>query len=170
MTLKIKGYTLIELMVALTAGSILLSGVAMSYAAIKSTIQTTSDIEVAQEVIRYSNQVLTRSIKQTIAPPQVDGAGLKLTLQQAANTISCTGQTQANAYSEIYEKEGEFLVCTIGTVKTKLVKGVGALSFSYNNLLTTVTITPVNAIAPITNGLQIHIAASQLVLVQAYGA
>lgn len=170
MMFKVKGYTLIELMVALTAGSILLSGVAMSYAAIKSTIQTTTDIEVAQEVIRYSNQVLTRSVKQTIAEPVVDATGLKLTLQQAANTISCTGQTQAAAYTEVYEQEGEFLVCSIGIVKTKLVKGVSALSFSYNDLLTTITITPVNAIAPITNGLQIHIAASQLVLMQAYGA
>ncbi|MFC0118983.1 PilW family protein [Pseudoalteromonas xiamenensis] len=165
-----KGYTLIELLVAMVAGLILLSGVAMSYSAIKSTLSTTRDLEIAQEVVRYSNQVLTRSIKQTIREPQVFDEGTRLVLSQSGNTISCSGQVIANAYEETYTREGDFLVCNNGVGKVNLVKGLNTARFQYNNLLVSIFIRSANMPAPFANGVRIDIAASQLVLTNAYGS
>ncbi|CCQ11538.1 Prepilin-type cleavage/methylation-like protein [Pseudoalteromonas luteoviolacea B = ATCC 29581] len=164
------GFTLIELMVALAAGAILLSGVAMSYSAIKSTLQTAQDIELAQEVIRYTNQVLTRSIKQATTDPQVLNNGKELLLQQAANTVSCTGVQMVLAYTEHYVQDGIYLTCDTGSGAVKLVKGLSSIDFAYNSLLTSITVTPTNAVAPFENGVRIDISASQLVLVNAYGS
>jgi len=60
-----KGFTLIELMIALVIGGILILGITSTYSSIDGTIQTSKDLENAQEVIRYTSQVFTRSLKQT---------------------------------------------------------------------------------------------------------
>ena len=57
------GFTLVELMVALAVGSFLIAGVGLSYATIKGTVSATKELENAQEVIRFTSQVLTRSLK-----------------------------------------------------------------------------------------------------------
>ena len=51
-----RGFSLIELMVALAAGAFLLAGVSLSYAAIKGTIEVSKELENAQEVIRYTSK------------------------------------------------------------------------------------------------------------------
>ncbi|MFC3033655.1 PilW family protein [Pseudoalteromonas fenneropenaei] len=163
-----KGYTLIELMVALAAGAFLLSGVAMSYSAIKSTIVVSKELELAQEVVRYSNQVLTRSIKQATSTPLVSNAGAVLTITQDANTISCTGSVITTAYTEVYQQEGEFLVCDVGNGKVQLLKGLAALTFAQNAELTSITIQAKNMPAPMAAGVRIDIAATQSVVRRAF--
>ena len=81
------GYTLLEMLVAMTVGLFLLAGVAMSYSAIKSTVRMTQELSDAQEVIRYTSQVFTRSAKQTISEPTVSADGLTIQFKQFANVL-----------------------------------------------------------------------------------
>ncbi|KAF7768906.1 hypothetical protein PCIT_a3428 [Pseudoalteromonas citrea] len=167
-----KGYTLLELMVAMAAGMFLLAGVSMSYSAIKSTIVVTQELSHAQEVVRYTSQVFTRSIKQTNDLPIVDNSGIALRVLQVSGTLSCHGDTPAFDYTEYYTLVSGFLVCTVTPqaggdgVSVNLLKGVQALSFStsHQGRLARITITPDNVPALFKNGIDIDIAVTRLIV------
>jgi len=65
----------------------LLAGVSLSYSAIKSGIQVSKELENAQEVLRYSNTVLTRSTKQSFDLPVVSADGMTITYTMPAGVI-----------------------------------------------------------------------------------
>ena len=86
--LKSKGVTLIELLVALVASLFLLGGVSMAYSSIKSTELVENEIENSLNVIRYSNNLFSRSLKHTSSLPIIKGQ--QLWVSQQAGTKSCT--------------------------------------------------------------------------------
>lgn len=140
---KEQGFTLIELMIALVIGSFLILGISATYSAISASIQTSKDLENAQEVIRYSSQSFTRSLKQTSAVNVV--STVEMRVQQSANTSSCLGTTVAQAYQETFTFVQPDLFCSIqdsagadlvGT--TRLLTGINSLVFidSGNDLIT----------------------------------
>ena len=77
-----KGFSLVELMVALAAGAFLLAGISLSYSAIKGTIQVSKELENAQEVLRYTSKVFNRSIKQTQITPVISADKSMITITQ----------------------------------------------------------------------------------------
>ena len=159
------------MLVAMAAGLFLLAGVSMSYVAIKSTVLQTQELAHAQEVIRYTSRVFTRSTKQAIAPPTVSADALTVTFSQAPNVLSCLGTVPAAAYTEIYTLSNGFITCDIGNGlgAVNLLRGVSELRFSQNGFLLSVTVKPNNMPNHFGNGLTIDIAASRLILEQAYG-
>lgn len=164
------GYTLLEMLVAMAVGLFLLAGVAMSYSAIKSTVRMTQELSDAQEVIRYTSQVFTRSTKQTNNVPVITAAPLSIQFQQYANVLSCQGTTPAVDYTETYALENGFLTCDIGdgSGAVQLLKGIEAINFSYNDYLLSVTVKPNNMPRHFGLGLQIDIATTQLILLEAF--
>ncbi|GMM86227.1 PilW family protein [Pseudoalteromonas sp. MTN2-4] len=164
------GYTLLEMLVAMAVGLFLLAGVAMSYSAIKSTVRMTQELSDAQEVIRYTSQVFTRSVKQTNNEPIISAAPLTIQFQQLANVLSCQGTTPAVDYTETYALENGFLTCDIGDGNgaVQLLKGIEAINFAYNNHLVSVTVKPINIPSHFGVGLQIDIATTQLILLEAF--
>lgn len=164
------GYTLLEMLVAMVVGLFLLAGVAMSYSAIKSTVRMTQELSDAQEVIRYTSQVFTRSTKQTNNVPVITAAPLSIQFQQYANVLSCQGTTPAVDYTETYALENGFLTCDIGdgSGAVQLLKGIEAINFSYNDYLLSVTVKPNNMPGHFGLGLQIDIATTQLILLEAF--
>ena len=62
---KTKGFTLVELMIALAISGFLLLGVVGTYSSIHGTVTASKELENSQEVIRYSARVFSRSLKQT---------------------------------------------------------------------------------------------------------
>ena len=139
MRFNIQGYTLVELMVALAAGAFLLAGVSMSYSAIKSTILVSKELENAQEVIRYTSKVFTRSLKQTPELPTLSEDKLRITIKQPAGVISCTGELTTNEINEIYYLDDNNLICALGNNSPqRLLTGVKGLNFSINNNLVSI--------------------------------
>ncbi|BBN82975.1 hypothetical protein PA25_29600 [Pseudoalteromonas sp. A25] len=168
-----RGFSLIELMVALTVGSFLLAGIAMSYSAIKNTVLTTRQLANAQEVIRYTNQILSRSIKQTYESPVITGNGVSLEVKQNANSPSCQGSVPTIEYKEVYTLSNNYLTCDILNNVTgeslgalNLLRGVEALQFSSSRSgrLIDVTVTPVNVPTQFANGIVISLAATRVIM------
>lgn len=169
--MKKNGYTLIELMIALSLGMFLILGVSMSYLSVKETVKVTQDLAHVQEVIRYSDQVFTRSIKQTNAEPEILNEGCMLLLHQDANTLSCQGTKPEVEYSESYFVENNFLMCRINDTDTPLLKGVEAIDFkrlSANTELVTIELTPNHLPRQFSKSINIDIAATRLILEHAF--
>lgn len=168
-----RGYTLIELLVAMAAGLFLLSGVAMSYTAIKSTVVASKELSHAQEVIRYTSQVMTRSIKQTHEEPKPENNKAALRVHQKALQLACDGSVPAADYSELYTLTNGYLTCDIGAGPVQLLRGIEALSFDQVGILTSIKVKPTGMPKQLENGtlsdngIQIDIAANRLVLNQA---
>ncbi|TQF72909.1 prepilin-type N-terminal cleavage/methylation domain-containing protein [Pseudoalteromonas luteoviolacea] len=165
---RVKGYTLIELLVAMAAGLFLLSGVAMSYTAIKSTVVASKELSHAQEVVRYTSQALTRSIKQTNKFPEVSNEISNkftvLTVHQDAGMLACDGSIPNVAYSEVYTLISGYLTCDIGNGPVQLLRGIQALTFKSSGILVSISVIPENIPKQFETGIQIDIAASRLVL------
>lgn len=162
------GYTLLEMLIAMTVGLFLLAGVAMSYSAIKSTVRMTQELSDAQEVIRYTSQVFTRSAKQTISEPTVSADGLTIQFEQFANVLSCQGTTPTADYTETYTLSNGFLTCDIGNGAARLLKGIDSINFTFNNFLVVIVVKPLDIPSHFGAGLQIDIATTQLILIKAF--
>ncbi|WP_081310648.1 PilW family protein [Pseudoalteromonas luteoviolacea] len=164
---KTGGYTLIELLVAMAAGLFLLSGVAMSYTAIKSTVVASKELSHAQEVVRYTSQTMTRSLKQTSKLPEVINEKSVLRVHQQAGLLACDGSIPTVEYWETYTLTNGYLTCDIGNGQVQLLRGLQALTFDNSGILISIFVTPDNLPKQFDGKIQIDIAASRLVLEKA---
>ena len=144
---KNRGFTLIELMIGLVISSFVLIGITSTYATIQGTIQTSKDLENAQEVIRYSSQVFTRSLKQTLGLPAINGN--QIVAQQSANARSCLGTNPVFPYQETFTFVQPNLSCSIqdavgGVVNadTRLLTGISNMTPVINGDLFSVLVLP----------------------------
>lgn len=155
---KQKGYSLIELVIALLISSILVLGMSTAFNSISGLIQSSKNIENAQEVYRFSTEVFTRSLKKYSDKTRVvdDGSefnGLTvgvntLSIWQRANTIACDGSLRTSIYTESYSLVNNNLQCKIdiegaaeGTANT-ILTGVESINFSQSGNLVSVLIQP----------------------------
>ncbi|MBU77779.1 prepilin-type N-terminal cleavage/methylation domain-containing protein [Pseudoalteromonas sp. MEBiC 03607] len=165
-----KGFSLVELMVALAAGAFLLAGVSLSYSAIKSTIAVSKELENAQEVIRFTSKVFTRSIKQTQLTPIVSADNSTITITQPSGVIACDGSITTSQVTEIYRLNGNDLLCSLnGAVAERLLTGIEALSFSLSGDLVTISVKPRDLPTQFGQGINIDIALTNAILLKAYG-
>lgn len=141
------GFSLVELMVALLLSSILLLGVGGAYAIIKHSLDDVHALENAQEVLRGSRDILSRSAKQASLMTVVNSNSVlveqRLTSTQA---ISCTGSIETANFTERYAFVGDSLKCSVnGQALQTVVKGITALNFSLNGTsdLLSVRIAPI---------------------------
>ncbi|WP_082078902.1 PilW family protein [Pseudoalteromonas rubra] len=165
-----RGFTLLELLIALSIGLFMLGGIAVAYSTIRSTIAINQELAQAQEVIRYTSQLMTRSIKQTASTPQVMQGGEALEVSQVANTPACDGSVPVVDYTETFSLLDGYLLCDVSSDNLpaqRLLRGVNGLSFSVDGLITSITVTPVGVPAQYAAGIQIDVAASQQVLATA---
>ncbi len=165
-----RGFTLLELLIALSIGLFMLGGIAVAYSTIRSTIAINQELAQAQEVIRYTSQLMTRSIKQTASTPQVIQNGEALEVNQVANTPACDGSVPVVNYTETFSLLDGYLLCDVSSDNLpaqRLLRGVNGLSFSVDGLITSITVTPVGVPAQYAAGIQIDVAASQQVLATA---
>lgn len=169
--MKQLGFTLVELMVALTVSLVLILSVSLSYSSIKRVTQTTSELENAQEVLRYSSLIFTRSIKQTQQPPAISAGNTTLTVQQQGGTLSCLGTQPAANYSEIFRFANGRLSCDIGGGAQDILIGVTAITFDYSNVerILTINVSPDGLPLNYGGSVAITIAASSIWLQDFYG-
>jgi prepilin-type N-terminal cleavage/methylation domain-containing protein len=135
-----KGFTLVELMIALVISSFVLLGVTSTYSSIQGSIQVSKELENAQEVIRYSAQVFNRSIKQTMLPVIVSANAQTVTVTQPANTRSCFGSIVGVDYQETFTFVSPNLSCSTQdsagnplVANTVILTGINNFRAQYNN-------------------------------------
>lgn len=78
------GFTLVELLVALAVSSFLMAGISLVYSALSESVDTSKELENAQEVLRYSSEVFTRSLKQTKSMPLIPDASTIVVVQDTS--------------------------------------------------------------------------------------
>ncbi|MBO1255807.1 prepilin-type N-terminal cleavage/methylation domain-containing protein [Alteromonas sp. 5E99-2] len=167
-----KGFTLVELMIAIAISSFLVLAVSLSYSSIKTITNTTTELENAQEVLRYTSQIFIRSMKQTQSDPTVDASGETITVQQSANSLSCIGTTPTTDFTETFTLSGDNrLTCDIGAGAQDILRGLTQISFNYNNAtrILTVNVSPEGLPLNYGGSVTINIAASTLWLNDYFG-
>jgi len=164
------GFTLVELMIALVISSFVLLGITGTYSTIHGTIQASKELENAQEVIRYSSQVFTRSLKQTWQVPTFVN-GNQMLVKQKANTRSCTGSVPVVDYTEIFTFVQPNLSCSLEDLggneispDTILLTGIDALNTVPNGNLFSITVAPTVLPENFVGGVRIDIALTNLIL------
>jgi prepilin-type N-terminal cleavage/methylation domain-containing protein len=149
---RTKGFTLVELMIALAISGFLLLGVVGTYSSIQDTIATSKELENSQEVIRYSAHVFSRSLKQTkvaatptstlLAP---DGTPIfnVLTVTLPPLSTSCKGEPLNDGGTEIFifDNLRNTLTCNVNdTGRVDLLTGIDSMQFIENPFGTMVTV------------------------------
>jgi prepilin-type N-terminal cleavage/methylation domain-containing protein len=127
-----RGFTLVELMIGLVLTSLLLLGVGMTFASIRVSLQSVSQLNNAQEVLRATHQMLGRSLRSA---QTVSLNGNELTVQQPNphnNQTDCQGTPRTTgAFTERYRFEAGQLLCQVDNNPAQvMVNGVLALQFS----------------------------------------
>ena len=112
----VKGFTLVELMVAMAVGTFLMLGIIGTYSSISASSQASKELENAQEVIRYSANVFNRSLKQTNEPLTLSNGNQTIAVTQQANTRSCLGNVIDEDYVEIFTFIEPELSCQITNI------------------------------------------------------
>ncbi len=127
-----RGFTLVELMIGLVLTSLLLLGVGMTFASIRVSLESVSQLNNAQEVLRATHQMLGRSLRsaQTVS---LNGNTLLVQQQNPQNNqADCQGNLRtAGAFTERYSFAGGQLICQVNNEAAQvMVNGVAALQFS----------------------------------------
>lgn len=127
-----RGFTLVELMVAMTLTVLLIIGVSGVYLTLKQTSNQVNQLENAQEVLRSAHQFLYRS---TLQAQSVSSTQFTVTFEQAANTVACDGSQPSVNFTERYHQQGNNLICTLNQGSESdivLLTHLSAIAFSLN--------------------------------------
>lgn len=170
-----QGYTLIELLVAVLLSAALITGVSFAYVTITDLVKTNKNLENAQEVIRYTSEIFTRSLKQTSAQPVIAMSGAQLTVAHDAEIIACNGIRQNNSFNEVYTLANNQLMCNVGgTGAQAILTGLESITFAKdaNQQILSITIEPQAQQGEASNTgptapMQIDVALSEIILVNA---
>ncbi len=134
---KMKGFTLVELMIALAISSFLLLGVVATYSSIHGTVKASKELENSQEVLRYTAHVFSRSLKQTKSFATVSAPLANvLTVTLPVDAINCFGKPMTVSGDEVYTFTAPKLSCKVndgtptGEVTKDLLTGIDTMEFS----------------------------------------
>lgn len=164
-----RGFTLVELMISLAISAFLMSGIAFAYSALSQSVDTSKELENAQEVLRYSSEVFTRSLKQTITTPNTPNANTIVVQQETLGSTACNSSKPAVPFSETFTLVDNQLRCRVNAGDEEvLLTGLQDISYRINGNLVEVTVTPENLnVDMLANGFRIDIALSGKILEEA---
>jgi len=163
------GFTLVELMVAMVIGLFILSGVGLIYSSISQTSDSAKKIELNLEIIRFSSEIFSKTLKQTNELPSVAPQS-QLTVKHSAGLYSCAGTKETSNFEEQYSVVDGFLVCEINGSGTqiKLLKGVDVITFSLNNMLLRIEVEAPTLPDYLSGKFSFDIALSSIILADAF--
>lgn len=161
-----KGFTLVELMIGLAISLILVSGAIVAYTSINYTVVTSRGLDNAQEVLRYSSHIFSRSLKQTGITP-ILGDVNTMTVNQDGGVVACNGTTPAADYSEIYTFVQPNIFCDIGNGPEVLITGVSNITYALGTNSLLITVTPDGLPENIPNGIELNIALIRVIFEEA---
>ncbi|WP_100914043.1 prepilin-type N-terminal cleavage/methylation domain-containing protein [Pseudoalteromonas spongiae] len=163
------GFTLVELMVALAVSSFLMAGISYVYIAISQSVDTSKELENAQEVLRYSSEVFTRSLKQTKTIPTTPNANTIVVEQATSGATACNSTKPAVPFIETFTLIDSQLRCQVNAADEQvLLTGLQDISYRINGNLVEITLVPENLyVDMLANGFRIDIALSGKILEEA---
>ena len=164
-----RGFTLVELMISLAISAFLMSGIAFAYSALSQSVDTSKELENAQEVLRYSSEVFTRSLKQTKTTPNTPNANTIVVQQETLGSTACNSSKPAVPFSETFTLVDNQLRCRVNAGDEEvLLTGLQDISYRINGNLVEVTVTPESLnVDMLANGFRIDIALSGKILEEA---
>ena len=163
------GFTLVELMISLAISAFLMSGIAFAYSALSQSVDTSKELENAQEVLRYSSEVFTRSLKQTKTTPNTPNANTIVVQQETLGSTACNSSKPAVPFSETFTLVDNQLRCRVNAGDEEvLLTGLQDISYRINGNLVEITLVPENLnVDMLANGFRIDIALSGKILEEA---
>ena len=174
-----KGFSLVELLIALVVSTVLILGISTAYTSIVTLVNTSKNLENAQEVLRYCAEVFTRSLTNTSdGTVLVTGNVNQLNVNQKAGSIACDGSKPTASYTEKFAIDGNNLTCELvdenggGEGPKIILTGIESITFAKNEQLVSVTVTPQALFGePAGTGptkpVQIDIALKEIILINA---
>ena len=161
------GFSLIELMIAMSLSLLLILGIATVFSSLKNTSSYSQQLENTQEVLRFTNSTFSRAVHRADEMDVKSYTGsdggtyqqLDLTFNldnlDSSDTndtyTSCLGNPMTSQYYESYRLTDNELLCAEYTTaglddSSKIFTAIGTniddLNFSITENLLTVTITP----------------------------
>jgi hypothetical protein len=167
-------------MIAMAIGTFLILGIIGTYSSISTSSQASKELENAQEVIRYSSNLFSRSLKQTTESLTLTNGNQTIAVTQKANTRSCLGTLVVVDYIEIFTFTQPDLSCQITDLagnqlvaNTQILTGIANFQSGLNvgGDLFTLNITP--TVLPRNfgnNGVRIDIALTSKIIRDAMNA
>ena len=179
------GFSLIELMIAMTLSLLLILGIATIFSSLKNTSAYSQQLENTQEVLRFTNSIFSRAVHRADEMDDKSYTGsdgntydqLDLTFNldnlDSSDTndtyTSCLGNEMSSQYYESYRLSDGQLMCaeytTVGLddsskIFTAIGTNIETLTFATTDNLLTITIIPADE----TNSVQMMFALRQAIL------
>ncbi|WP_025566046.1 prepilin-type N-terminal cleavage/methylation domain-containing protein [Psychromonas sp. SP041] len=176
------GFSLVELMIAMSLSLLLILGIATVFSSLKNTSSYSQQLENTQEVLRFTNSIFSRAVHRADEMDNNSYTGsdggtyqqLDLTfnldnLDTSESYSSCLGNPMASQYYESYRLTDNELLCAEYTTAglddssktfTAIGTNIDSLNFSITDDLLTVTITPTDE----TDSIQMMFAQRQVIL------
>ncbi len=140
----IVGFTLLELMIALVISSVVLLGVSQSFSAIHGATHVAQSMQTAQEVLRFTAELFSRSLKQTVELPTLSAGSLVVRHKEAGQT-ACDGSSLSRSFVETYTLRENMLVCRIdGGLDIPLISGISNISYNLTGSMVQIYVKPDN--------------------------
>lgn len=164
-----QGFTLIELLVAMAVSAFLMAGISFVYVALSQSVDTSKELENAQEVLRYSSEVFTRSLKQTQDFPSLPNATSIVVEQVTVGSTACDGSKPVVPFTETFTLVDNQLRCQVNAdIERVLLTGIEDIGYRLNGNLVEVTVTPAGLnVDMLANGFRIDVALSGKILKEA---
>lgn len=133
MKVRQTGFTLIELLVAMLISLVLIFACTSLYSSLKSSITLAQGLATAQESLRGSFYLMSRSVRQAekYDITGTSGAVLTTTYAPTSNTVySCLGHTVSSAGgTDTFSLVGGDLSCDDGIANELIALGVSSIYF-----------------------------------------
>ena len=173
------GFSLIELMIAMTLSLLLILGISTIFSSLKNTSAYSQQLENTQEVLRFTNSIFSRAVHRADEMDDKSYTGsdgntykqldLTFNLDAGETYTSCLGNGMSSQYYESYRLSDGQLMCaeytTVGLDDasksfTAIGTNIETLTFATTDNLLTITIIPADE----TNSVQMMFALRQAIL------
>lgn len=160
------GFSLIELMIAITLGLVLVLGTASFYSTLKGTILSTQQLEMAQESLRTTAMLMGRSLRQaSSATLDAGGKGITVTyddIQTGDTVLSCLGRTRSNGDQDHFYLDNQQLLCNDGAGAQIMAPNIVDLTIStFGSFGVQVTLKPEGLPSSLGSGIPMRFALRQ---------
>lgn len=123
-----RGFTLIELMIALVVGLIILAGVFTIFESVQATNRAAAELHQQQETLRFAAYTIDRLAASSI---DISSTSTALSTTLPAGVANCLGQTLTAQQINVIGLVNNRLACTVDTVVWPLTaSNVSVLTFT----------------------------------------
>ena len=126
-----KGFSLIELMIAMLIGLIVIAGTFSVLESTQATNRVSAALDARQDSVRYTAYTISRLVSVSSSINTSTASSLSLSLPADPNVRNCIGQPLTTAEVNVISVINNQLTCTIGTTDWPLVEPIESVVFTY---------------------------------------